>query len=97
MLKHQLDVTVERDYNRPSILSWGVSNEVYHNTDKSVYRRMIDHARSWNTNAFVTVVSNQIYTTLANDESLMADIPTWNDYSGTWHGGDRTQSPCVSA
>ena len=23
----------------------------------------------------------------------MADIPTWNDYSGTWHGGDRTQSP----
>lgn len=93
LLKHQLDVTVERDYNRPSILSWGVSNEVYHNTDKSVYRRMIDHARSWNTNAFVTVVSNQIYTTLANDESLMADIPTWNDYSGTWHGGDRTQSP----
>lgn len=34
LLKHQLDVTVERDYNRPSILSWGVSNEVYHNTEQ---------------------------------------------------------------
>ena len=93
LLKHQLDRMIERDYNRPSILSWGVSNEVYHNTDKSIYRRMIDHARGWNTNAFVTVVSNQIYSSLENDESLMADIPTWNDYSGTWHGGDRTQSP----
>lgn len=93
LLKHQLDVTIERDYNRPSILSWGVSNEVYQNTDKSIYQRMIDHARSWNTNSFVTVVSNQIYSSLTNDESLMADIPTWNDYSGTWHGGDRTLSP----
>lgn len=93
LLRHQLDLTIERDFNRPSIFAWGVSNEVYQNTDKDIYRRMIDYARSWETNSFVTVVSNQIYSSLSNDESLLADIPTWNDYSGTWHGGDRTQSP----
>jgi beta-glucuronidase len=84
---------IERDFNRPCLFSWGVSNEVYWNTDKDVYRRLVEHARSWDSNSFVTVVSNDIFNRLENDESLLADIPTWNDYIGTWHGKHREETP----
>lgn len=90
--KH-IDFMIERDFNRPSIFAWGVSNEVFYNTDKDIYRRLIDHARTWKSNALITVVSNEIFDRLENDESLLADIPTWNDYVGTWHGKAREETP----
>lgn len=93
LAKRHIDLMIERDFNHPCIFSWGVSNEVFHNTDKDIYRRLISHARSWNTNALVTVVSNEIFDRLENDESLLADIPTWNDYIGTWHGKAREELP----
>ncbi|MDR2563651.1 MAG: hypothetical protein LBC98_06885 [Prevotellaceae bacterium] len=93
LAKKQIDLMIERDFNHPSIFSWGVSNEVFTNTNKDNYKTLIDHARSWNTNAFVTVVSNNIPKALDKDESLMADIPTWNDYVGTWHGKRNEEAP----
>lgn len=95
LAKQHIDAMIERDYNRPSIFSWGVSNEVFYNTDKDIYRRVIEHARKWDSNKFVTVVSNEIFDRLENDESLLADIPTWNDYVGTWHGNHREETPSM--
>lgn len=93
LAKKQIDDMIERDYNRPCMFSWGMSNEVFHNTDKNIYRRLIDHAKSWKTPCFITVVSNLIFERLEDDESLLADIPTWNDYVGTWHGKVREETP----
>ena len=93
LAKIHIDRMIERDFNRPCIFSWGVSNEVFYNTDKDIYRRLIAHAKSWETGNLVTVVSNEIFDRLENDESLLADIPTWNDYVGTWHGEYREQTP----
>lgn len=93
LAKKHIDVMIERDFNRPSSFSWGVSNEVNGNTDRSIYTRLIDHARAWNSNAFVAVISNKIDQRLERDESLLADIPTWNDYIGTWHGKAREETP----
>lgn len=93
LAKRHIDAMVEKDYNRPSIFSWGVSNEVFYNTDKDIYRRIIEHTRKLNSNALVVVVSNEIFSRLENDESLLADIPTWNDYVGTWHGKHRDETP----
>jgi len=84
---------IERDFNRPCIFAWGVSNEVFYNTDRDIYHRLVAHARSWETNCFVTIVSNEIFDRLENDESLLADIPTWNEYIGTWHGKHREETP----
>lgn len=86
LAKHHIDLMIERDLNHPCIFSWGVSNEVFNNTDKNVYHRLIQQTRYWETSALVSVVSNQTYERLENDESLLADIPTWNDYVGTWYG-----------
>ncbi len=93
LARQHIDEMIERDFNRPCIFSWGVSNEVFYNTDKDIYRRLIAHAKLWNTGNLVTVVSNEIFDRLQNDESLLGDIPTWNDYVGTWHGKSREETP----
>lgn len=93
LAKSQIDEMIERDFNHPSIISWGVSNEVFYNTDKDIYRRLIRHAKDYDSGRFVAVVSNEIFDRLENDESLLGDIPTWNDYVGTWHGKCREETP----
>ncbi|MDR1221295.1 MAG: hypothetical protein LBL07_00240 [Tannerella sp.] len=91
----QLDEMIERDFNHPSIFSWGLSNEVLANTDRDNYRRLIDRARSWGGNTLVTIVSCIITKSLADDPTLLADIPTWNDYEGTWHSKANETTPAV--
>ncbi|MGN0232584.1 MAG: glycoside hydrolase family 2 protein [Muribaculaceae bacterium] len=93
LARSQIDEMLERDFNHPSIIAWGVSNEVFYNTDKDIYRRLIKHAKDYDSGRFVTVVSNEIFDRLENDESLLGDIPTWNDYTGTWHGKSREETP----
>jgi beta-glucuronidase len=85
LAKRQIDLMIERDFNHPCIFSWGVSNEVIGNTDRNNYVQMIRHAKAWESNAFVTIVSVNLAKTLADDVALLADIPTWNDYIGSWH------------
>ena len=84
---------IERDYHHPCIFSWGVSNEIYGNTDRTVYSKLINYARSLDSIRMVAVVSNEIFKRLDKDESLLADIPTWNEYTGTWHGKSRYELP----
>lgn len=91
--QQHIDEMVERDYHHPCIFSWGVSNEVYGNTDRTVFTKLIDHTRSLDSTRMVAVVSNEIFQRLDKDESLLADIPTWNEYTGTWHGKSRYELP----
>ncbi len=89
----QLEDNIEAHYNHPCIFSWGLSNEVYGNTDKKNYTELRDFVRKLDPTRFVTVVSNDIFNRKENDESLICDIPTWNEYIGTWHGKDRSEVP----
>lgn len=89
----QLSDNIEVHYNHPSIFSWGLSNEVYGNTDKDIYAKLRDFVKNLDSTRFVTVVSNEIWNRKENDESLICDIPTWNEYMGTWHGKDRNEIP----
>jgi beta-glucuronidase len=95
LAKKQIDLMIERDFNHPSIFSWGVSNEVYDNTERDNYTQLIEQARSWDTNAFVAVISNKIADALADDVALLADIPTWNDYVGSWHAKVNEDAPGI--
>ena len=38
-------------------------------------------------------VCNKIWRELGNDPSLVLDLPTWNEYTGTWHGNNREELP----
>ncbi|MDR1371205.1 MAG: hypothetical protein LBJ72_13950 [Dysgonamonadaceae bacterium] len=93
LAKKQIDLMIERDFNHPCIFSWGVSNEVIENTERDNYVQLIRHAKAWDSNAFVSVVSVRLTQALADDVALLADIPTWNDYIGSWHSKFNEELP----
>jgi beta-glucuronidase len=91
--KKQLGDMVEAHYNHPSVFSWGISNEVNGDTDKEQYIELRDFVKAMDSTRFVTVVSNRIWQKREKDETLFGDMPTWNEYIGTWHGKDRNELP----
>jgi beta-glucuronidase len=91
--RKQLEDNIEAHYNHPSIFSWGISNEINGNTNKDTYIELRDFVKSLDSTRFVTIVSNKIWKKRENDETLLCDIPTWNEYIGSWHGKDRNELP----
>ncbi len=91
--KKQLKGFIEDHYNHPSIFSWGVSNEVNGDTDKDTYLELKKFVKNLDSSRFTTVVSNRIWQKKKDDETLLFDMPTWNEYIGTWHGKDRNELP----
>lgn len=82
--KQQLSEMIERDYNHPSIFAWGISNEVF-STDSEQFHVLKDYVKNLDNSRMANVVSNETYKRKENDESLIGDLPTWNDYVGTWY------------
>ena len=91
--RKQLSDMIEAHYNHPSIFSWGISNEINGDTDKKAYAALRDFVKAKDSTRFVTIISNRIWEKLQEDESLLCDFPTWNEYIGTWHGKDRNELP----
>jgi len=89
----QLGSLIESHYNHPSIFSWGISNEVNGDTQKETYLQLKNFVRNLDPTRLVTVVSNRIWQKKERDESLLFDLPTWNEYIGTWHGKNRNELP----
>jgi beta-glucuronidase len=85
--KRQLSELIEAHYNHPCIFAWGMSNEVGNNHEHIL--ELAAHTRSLDGTRIVDAVSNGIYSTLDKDPSLVLDLPTWNEYMGTWHGESR--------
>lgn len=91
IIKDQLSEMVEAHYNHPSLFSWGISNEVTSNTIPQQYVDLIKYARNLDPYRFIQVVSNEMPFRKEKDESLLGDVPTWNEYIGTWHGKTREE------
>ncbi|MCB0752361.1 MAG: hypothetical protein KDC52_12880, partial [Ignavibacteriae bacterium] len=89
----QLSDMIEAHYNHPSIFSWGLSNEVNGGTKKETILTLKDYVKNLDSSRMVTVVSNKMWKRKGNDESLLCDLPTWNEYIGTWHAENRNQLP----
>ncbi|MFK5972937.1 MAG: glycoside hydrolase family 2 TIM barrel-domain containing protein [Flavobacteriaceae bacterium] len=90
--KMQIGEMIERDYNHPSIFAWGVCNEVWSERPSQV-TVLKEYAEGLDTSRFINVVSNNIFEDKENDLSLRGDIPTWNEYIGTWHGEQSEDLP----
>ena len=89
--RETLEEMIEAYYNHPSIYGWGISNEVGGNHEE--VKRLADVVRRLDSTRIVDVLTNDIYKKLANDPSLVLDLPTWNEYTGTWHGNNREELP----
>ena len=78
---------IETHYNHPCIFAWAVSNEVGGNHE--TVKRLGAFIRQLDPHRMTETVGNSIYRNLKKDPSLLLDIPTWNEYIGTWHGSGK--------
>ncbi len=85
----QLDEMIEAHYNHPSIYCWGVSNEVADNTEEVLALRDFIHQRD--TTRLVNTMTNHLWQQYEKDPSFALDLPTMNEYIGTWHADNRSQ------
>lgn len=89
--KEQMEEMIEAHYNHPCIFAWGTSNEVRDN--KADLLALEQYAKELDPSRMVIAFSNITYRTLADDPSVALDLPTWNEYTGTWHGKHREELP----
>lgn len=89
--KQQLSEMTEAHYNHPSIFAWALNNEVpstRHDNDQ-----LKNFARELDSTRLINVVGNKMDAKLEKDPGLMGDLPSWNDYVGTWNSNNRNLLP----
>lgn len=89
--REQLEEMIEADYNHPSIFAWGLANEVWGIHDNLHYLREI--AKQLDPNRLNIAFSHETYKDFNKNPSCVLDIPTWNEYTGAWHGPRREDLP----
>ena len=87
LARETLAELIETHYNHPSIFAWAVSNEVGGNHE--TVKRLGEYVKTLDPGRLTETVGNSIYRNLKKDPSLLLDIPTWNEYIGTWHGSGK--------
>lgn len=91
--KKQLSTMIDEHYNHPCVFSWGISNEVYHCTQREQYTRLVQFVNERDSSRLIQIVANEMPARKLLDESLLGSVPTWNEYVGTWHGKSREDLP----
>lgn len=89
--KEQLEEMIEADYNHPCIYAWGLSNEAWGNQKDLLYLDSI--AKKLDPSRYTLAFSHETYKDLEKNPSFVLDIPTWNEYTGSWHGPVREDLP----
>jgi beta-glucuronidase len=86
----QLREMVARDRNHPSVLSWGLCNEVdgQNPVAQGFVRRMLREAKSLDPGRLCSYASNSLQTTPERDVAGEMDFIEWNEYYESWFGGD---------
>ena len=82
---------IEAHYNHPCLYGWGISNEVWGNQEE--IKALADFALTLDPVRIMDVCCNKTYEELKDNPSLVLDLPTWNEYTGTWHGNNREELP----
>ncbi len=89
-----LDEMIDAHYNHPSIISWGIGNELssLQPTVLSNLKILYKHAKSLDSSRLVNYVSNKLHKDITSegsdltDESEDTDMLMFNEYFSTWYG-----------
>jgi beta-galactosidase/beta-glucuronidase len=85
----QLREMIGRDRNHPSVVAWGLCNEIggQHPPAYRFARRMLQEAKSLDPNRLCTYASNSLQQTPEKDVSALMDFIEWNEYYESWYKG----------
>ena len=85
-----LDEMIAAHYNHPSIVMWGVGNELASKESVIVHgvRELYMHAKGLDTTRLVNYVSNKAAFSGGRDAIGQGDVLMFNEYQDTWYQGD---------
>ena len=87
--KQQADEMMHFHFNHPSVVCWGVGNELGAEKEATIdyVKDMVSYFKSYDKRRLVNYVSNtlsRIENIDKDDGTLYGDIAMWNDYLGLW-------------
>ena len=85
----QLREMISRDRNHPSLLSWGLCNEI-NGQNPPAYKfaqRMYEEAKRLDPRRLRSYASNSLQKNPGADVSKVMDFIEWNEYYESWYGG----------
>ena len=85
----QLREMIARDRNHPSIVSWGLCNEINGQNPPAYYfaKRMLEEAKNLDPGRLCSYASNSLVETPQRDVAALMDFIETNEYYGTWAPG----------
>jgi len=85
----QLREMIARDFNHPSVVVWGLCNEIGGQNPPAYQfaKRMLEEAKRLDPGRFCTYASNSLGSTPQRDVSGLMDFVEANEYYGTWAHG----------
>ena len=91
--KQQADEMMHFHFNHPSIVCWGVGNELGAETEPTIQyvKDMVQYFKAYDKRRLVNYVSNtlsRVENAEKDDATLYGDIAMWNDYLGLWEPSD---------
>jgi Beta-galactosidase/beta-glucuronidase len=86
--KQQLFEMITRHNHHPSVIAWGVGNELNGQCEQTVafVQKLKAYVLKLDRTRIVNYVSNTVHLEPAKDATGVGDVIMWNDYIGTWHG-----------
>jgi beta-galactosidase len=90
----QLREMIARDFNHPSVVVWGLCNEIWGQNPAAYQfaKRMIEEAKRLDPGRLCSYASNSLSNTPQRDVSGLMDFVEANEYYGTWAPGTATDA-----
>ncbi|HLF35670.1 MAG TPA: glycoside hydrolase family 2 TIM barrel-domain containing protein [Cyclobacteriaceae bacterium] len=92
VISTQLKEMVISHYNHPSVIAWGIGNELQANNPEIIdfLNALKKEVLAIDTSRLVNYVSNTLHGSPGSDGTDVGDILMWNDYTGLWYSlGER--------
>jgi len=92
--KQQLDEMISDHFNHPSVITWGIGNELDSHNPVNIesLKKLFSYAKERDSSRLVNYVSNRLNYSLKKNKGVLpdatanADVMMFNEYYSTWYG-----------